>query len=164
MRPRHLAALAALALALVVLLARRDRDHWLFGPFQRAAPLEERVAWEALPGADVDAYEIAHGMDGAIRVRARLPDGTTGIERVEVRFHAPLDGARVDAWAVGDRGWQTLLDGRRVAGDTVAIPVPPGPIDRVELTVHHHLRPLPVVRDVRFGRPPTPAAPAPRLQ
>ena len=48
--------------------------------------------------------------------------------------------------------------GRRTGGDTVSIPIPPVDVDRLQLTVHHHLRPLPVVAEVRLGRTPSVAA------
>jgi hypothetical protein len=164
------AAVAVAALAAVVALPAGCRGRWLLGPFQRRAAAEEPLAWAPLPAATaVDVFESGHGS-----VRFRVPlsatppgDGTAAgavagaLRRVEVRFHDPLDGAAVDAVAVGAPGWLTVVDGKRIGGDTVSVPIPPGDLDRVELTVHHHLRPLPVVREVRLGRLAAIASPAP---
>jgi hypothetical protein len=76
-----------------------------------------------------------------------------------LRFRDPLDGARVDAYANGPRLHETLLR-KRIGGDSVLVPMPPGTVDTVEVRVHRNLRPPPIVRDVVLLTPATPAAAA----
>jgi hypothetical protein len=150
--------LAAIAIVLAGLLAclvsgcERAGPRWLFGPFAHAAPAAETLTWTSQAGDALDVIESQ--LSGAVTYVVALPPNAraTGLRRVELRFHDPLNGARVDAHAIGASGRHPLLDGRRIGGDTVAIPVPPLDLDRLQLTVHHHLRPLPVVAEVRFGR------------
>jgi hypothetical protein len=131
------------------------RDGWLAGPLQRRAPAAGAGALAWTPAPADTAVEVQDDDGGTVRYRMQLPvadGGAAPLRGVELRFHEPLDGARVDAWAVSDRGWLVVLAGRRIGGDTVVVPLPPGGQDRIELAVHHHLRPLPVVRSVRLGR------------
>jgi hypothetical protein len=162
-------AVAAAALAAIAALSAGCGGRWLLGPFQREAAAEEPLSWAPLPAATaVDVVESGHG---SVHLRVPLPPtspatgagaGAGALRRVEVRFHDPLNGALVDAEVVGAPGWLTVVDGKRIGGDTVAVPIPPGDLDRLELTVHHHLRPLPVVREVRLGRATAATAPGPR--
>jgi len=130
------------------------RRGWLFGPLGREPPPVENLAWTEAPA---DALAVTEGEPrGAVSYAVALPPaaGAPPLRRVELRFAQSLDGARVDVQAIGPRGWLTLVDGRRTGGDTVSIPIPPVDADRLQVTVHHHLRPLPVVAEVRFGRAP----------
>jgi hypothetical protein len=75
-----------------------------------------------------------------------------GAQHLRVRFAQSLDGMRVDARAVDPRGRVMLiLDDRRVASDTVMLDWGPVEMERIEVTLHHHLRPRPVVAQWRAG-------------
>jgi hypothetical protein len=93
---------------------------------------------------------------GVIAFRVPLPPGTAGADSLQLRFRESLDGARVEAFADGPQLHVTLLH-KRVGGDTVVVPLPPGPIDSVHVRVHRNLRPPPIVRDVAVLTPATPA-------
>ena len=53
----------------------------------------------------------------------------------------------MDAFVEGPRQRVTVVHGKRVAGDTVAVPLVPGTIDTVDVWVHRRLRSPPIVRD-----------------
>ena len=72
--------------------------------------------------------------------------------RLELRFARPLDSARVDAYATGPHHEVTLVEGARVPGQALAVALPPLALDRIEVVVHHHLRPAPLPPEVRLGQ------------
>jgi hypothetical protein len=114
------------------------------------SPPAARVSWTPLdPGSLEVAEEHA---PRNVRYLVRLPAGS-GWTELELRFRDGLDGARVDATGSGPRQSLTLLEGRRIGGNTVTIHLAPVPLEVVEVVVHRHFRPLPLVAGVRLGRP-----------
>jgi hypothetical protein len=114
---------------------------------------EAALVWTALDAGEVEVFEDrAHGLT---RYRVELPpaERARASGRLSITFQERLDGAKVDAEGVGPRHRLTLLREHRVAGAALAIPLPAARLDRVELLVHHHLRPPPLVASVRLGRP-----------
>jgi len=140
MRPTVIGILAAVGLVAAAVLHGRVR----LDPFARAGaaaagpvtrtPIEAGTVTISEPGFGVIAYRVP------------LP-AATGADNVELRFRDPLDGARVEAFATGP-GLHTTLLHKRIGGDTVAVPMPFGTVDTVEVRVHRNLRPPPIVRDV----------------
>jgi hypothetical protein len=43
-----------------------------------------------------------------------------------------------------------------VRGEVLEVPLPPLTLERIEVVVHHHLRPQPLPPEVRLGRVPSP--------
>jgi hypothetical protein len=89
---------------------------------------------------------------GSGQIRFGIPLGQPGVRRVELRFGGALNGARVDAYASGPRHQLPVMEDRRFRGDTVVVALPELTLDRVEVVVHHHLRPTPLPPGVRLGR------------
>lgn len=144
----------AAALALVLLAGGGCREGWTLGLPGQSPPAAPTLAWTAVEaGALTLVDEQAHR---TVRYRVALSQGGAGAAAVEVRFHRPLDGAKADAFGLGPHGRHTLLHERRVGGDTVVIPVGALPVEAVEVVVHHHLRPPPLLYAARVGRPVTP--------
>jgi hypothetical protein len=143
---------AAVALAAAA-FALHGRFH--FDPLMRAhaAPLGPMMT---TPIA-ADTIGTTEPGFGVMVFRVPLPDGAAGADGLELRFREPLDGARVDAFASGPRLHQMLLR-KRIGGDSVVVPMPPGTVDTIEVRVHRNLRPPPIVRDVALLTPATPAA------
>jgi hypothetical protein len=127
-------------------------------PFARARPAAtgSYVATPIDPGA-VTTTELRPGVVGYV---VPLPPGLIDADRLELRFRAALDGARVEAIGGGPRTHATLLR-QRVGGDSVVVPLAPGRIDAVEVRVHRHLRPTPIVREVVVVAAATSPAPRP---
>ena len=162
-----LASLAMLALATSAGCDGRGAK-WLADRFPHPHPRPVPVlAWQ-----EVDPAALVVNNDAAlhaVRFSVHLPAaaGTTTVPTtpvppavaLEIAFNDPLDGAKVDASATGPHHTVTLLQHKRFAGDTVGSPLPPLPLTDVEVVVHNHLRPPPVIRSVRVGRP-LPVAPA----
>jgi len=151
MRPTVLGVVAAVVLVVAAVLHGRFR----LDPFAhaRAAP---RGAMVATP-IGADTVMTSEPSFGVIAFRVPLPPGTAGADSLQLRFREPLDGARVEAFADGPQLHATLLH-KRAGGDTVVVPLPPGPVDSVHIRVHRNLRPPPIVRDVALLVPATPAA------
>lgn len=139
-------------LAGLALLAAGCHDRWLFAPFDRRAPRPAEVLdWTPLATDSVDLVETRS--PGRVRYRLLLPAGRGARERrLEVRFRERLEGAKVDARGTGPRHALTLLHEKRVGGSTVSIPLPTVALEAVDLLVHHHRRPLPLVAEARVGR------------
>lgn len=91
-----------------------------------------------------------------------LPGMSPKLAAIELGFLDRLDGAKVDASAAGPRQSLRIIEGKRIAGDTVVVPLAPlpSPCTDVELVIHNHLRPAPMLRQIRIGR--TPGAPGAR--
>jgi hypothetical protein len=154
MRLPLLGVAAAVALAAAA-FALPGRFH--FDPLMRARAAL-RGPMVTMPIA-ADAIVTTEPGLGVMAFRVPLPDGTAGADSVTLRFREPLDGARVEAFANGPRLHETLLR-KRIGGDSVVVPMPLGTVDTVEVGVHRHLRPPPIVRDVALLTPATPAAAA----
>ncbi|HMF43055.1 MAG TPA: hypothetical protein VKQ32_20420 [Polyangia bacterium] len=151
MRPTVLGILAAVVLVVAAVL--HGRAH--LDPFAHARTAPRGPLVTTAIGADtVTTTEPSFGV---IAFRVPLPEGTVNADSVELRFREPLDGARVEGFADGPRTHATLLH-KRVGGDTIVVPLPPGPIDSVHVRVHRNLRPPPIVRDVVMLTPATPPA------
>lgn len=153
MRPLLLTLTAAVGLAWsAAILHARLR----FEPFARARPAAAGtlVATSIDPGAVI----TTEPRRGVVDYIVPLPREVVDADRLELRFRAALDGARVEAVGSGPRTRATLLR-QRVGGDTVVVPLVRGRIDAVEVRVHRHLRAPPLVREVVVLAPATsPAA------
>jgi hypothetical protein len=151
MRGSHACVLVGLLLA----PASGCRERWLFHPLQRPAAPATELVWS---GFDPAALEVAEdGRYGTVRYRLRLVTSAAGVpdlQQIELRFREPLEGAKVDARGEGPRQALTLLQGKRIGGDTVRIALAPLELDRLDVVIHHHRRPLPLVQQVRLGRAP----------
>ena len=156
-RGRGLAMLATLAMVSATGCDRHRVAAWLAErlPGQRARP-EPALVWTNVdPAALVITEEPTLR---AVRFSIHLPAiaaaraSASNLAALEIGFRDRLDGAKVDARAAGPRHTVHLLDERRFAGDTVVVPLAPLPLTDVEVVVHNHLRPPPVVRQVRLGR------------
>lgn len=124
----------------------RARLRALLAPPRRPSP----ISWTALDPASLEVAEERGPRN--VRYLVRLP-APAGWSELELRFRQGLDGARVDALGSGPRQSLTLLEGRRVGSDTVTVPLAPVPLEVIEVVVHRHLRPLPLIAGVRLGRP-----------
>jgi hypothetical protein len=156
-----LASLAMLALATCTGCDGRGAK-WLADRFpgQHSRPVPV-LAWQEVdPAALVVNNDAAlHAVRFSVHLPAAAATKLPPAVALDVAFNDPLDGAKVDASATGPLHTVTLLQHKRFAGDTVATPLPPLPLTDVEVVVHNHLRPPPVIRSVRVGRPLA-AAPA----
>jgi hypothetical protein len=143
---------AALGAILLVAFAG-CHERWLLGPFEGRRQAPEALAWSSLDPRDVDIVE--QRSHGSVRYRVHLPGvAHSRALRLELRFREPLAGARVDAHGTGPRHALTLVNRRRVGGDTIAVPLAPLAFERVDVIVHHHLRAVPLVQEVRLGAAP----------
>jgi hypothetical protein len=127
-------------------------------PFARARPAAAGPL-VATP-IDPDTVTTTEPRLGVVGYLVPVPPGVIDADRLELRFRAPLDGARVEAVGGGPRTHATLLR-QRVGGDTVVVPLAPGRIDAVEVRVHRHLRSPPIVREVVVLAAATSPAPRP---
>jgi hypothetical protein len=156
MRPGPVTVAAAAVLAFAVVAGARG---WIrFDPFARARPVAGASVLAA--AIDPDAIAISEPSAGVVEYRVPLPaapGGRSGAS-LELRFRAPLDGAKVGAVGEGPRTRASLLRHKRVGGDTVVVPLGPGRIDVVAVRVHRHLRPPPVLRQVGLFAVSPPAA------
>ena len=114
---------------------------------------------------DADAVTISEPSPWIVRYRVALPPMCAPLAggTLKLRFASPLDGAKVDAFVEGPRQRVTVLHGRRVGGDTVAVPLAPGTLDTVDVWVHRRLRSPPIVRDAVIERPDVEVAGRPPL-
>lgn len=161
-----LAALVILTLATGAGCDAREAAKRLAGklPGTHAAPAPA-LAWQDLEPAAlvVNNDPVLH----AVRFSIHLPASAGPAKpaqpaplALELGFQDPLDGAKVDATASGPLHTITLLDHKRFGGDTVVAPLPPLPLTDIEVIVHNHLRPPPVIRRARVGRPLAATAPS----
>ena len=151
MRPTMLGILAAVGLVAAAVLHGRHR----LDPFAHAHAAPRGPLVTTPVGADT--VTTSEPSFGVIAFRVPLPAGTTDADSIEIHFREPLDGARVEAFADGPQMHATLLH-KRVGGDTIVVPLPPGAIDVVHVRVHRNLRPPPIVRGVAVLTPARPAA------
>ena len=103
---------------------------------------------------DDDAVAISEPSPWIVRYRVSLPPVCTPLAggTLKLRFTARLDGAKVDAFIEGPRQRVAVLHGKRVGGDTIAVPLAPGTLDTVDLWVHGRLRSPPIVHDAVIER------------
>ena len=94
---------------------------------------------------------------GTVSYHVPMPAGLADGDSIELRFRDALDGARVDAEAVGPRSHAKLLH-KRIGGDTVSVPLTPGRTDAVDIRVRHAFRAPPILRTVVVFAPVTPPA------
>lgn len=86
-------------------------------------------------------------------VRHRLGSATFGFSvppsarRIELEFAQPLRGANVDVDAFAAGRTFPLLRDRRVSDTRVTVDWKEADLERIEVTVHQHLRERPVVRN-----------------
>jgi len=84
-------------------------------------------------------------------VEYRLPAGDARVMQVE--FAAALDGARVDVEGETIAGRVPLLAGRRVRDRRVDVEWDRDDLRAVDVIIHRHLRPLPILARWRAGAP-----------
>jgi hypothetical protein len=84
--------------------------------------------------------------------RALAAVGTRFVLLLELHFAGRLEAAPIDVRAYGPGHAVTLTRNLRVRGPLLALPVPALTRDRVEVVVHHHLRPQPFPPDVYLAR------------
>ncbi len=134
-------ALAVLAAgAALVLGGCRARD-WSLA--SRAAAAPSAAASTPIP---LDRIDVTGGA-GAVSyvVHLAAPPSGASTQRLVLRFADPLDGAKVQAFARGPSGAQTLVRDKRVGGTDVEVPLGALRWETVEVVVHHHLRPAGVL-------------------
>ena len=147
--------MTAMATATVVALAAPVAGCWgssEWNPFARQpAPAGPVVATPL----DADAVAISEPSPWIVRYRVTLPPVCAPLAggTLKLRFTARLDGAKVDAFVEGPRQRVAVLHGKRIGGDTVAVPLAPGTLDTVDVWVHRRLRPPPIIRDAVVERP-----------
>jgi hypothetical protein len=106
------------------------------------------LAWTAIPADQVEVSPL----EGSTSFRVTLPPDASPARRIELRFPRPLDAAKVEAVGSGPRHRLTPLHETRVRGNTLAFDTPPLTLDRLDVVVHHHLRPPPLPPEVRIGK------------
>lgn len=107
-----------------------------------------------------DTVVVTHELTEVLRSAHRAAPGRNAFDftlpphstTVTLRFARSLDSAKVDAVVEGPRGRQTLLDGRRVSGASLSLPVSLPDAARAVVTVHHHLRDAPVLESATVER------------
>lgn len=156
--------------ALVMLLAAGSPGGSCFVPSDQTAGWKRVVLPAGAPAlaapADVDQFRSGEpallfeqdasaytGADsehpGRMAYRFRVPRDA---RRLELGFLEDLHGAKVDAVAYAGGRSFPLLDERRLAGTQLALDWTMEGVDHVVVSVHHHLREKPVVREWRVGR------------
>lgn len=112
-----------------------------------AAPAEVgqfRTGEEALRVEETARFE--HSIDARVGRAVVTFEVPHDAQHLRVRFAQSLGGMKVDARAVDAGGRARLIvDGRRVSGDTLMLDWGPVSAERIEVTLHHHLRQRPVV-------------------
>ena len=113
-----------------------------------AAKARPPLAWTEISADDVEVTQLEHSTSYAVR----LPPEASPARRIEVRFPRALEAAKVEALGSGPNHALTRLYETRVRGNTLAFETPPLTLDRLDLVVHHHLRPRPLPPGVRVGK------------
>jgi hypothetical protein len=109
------------------------------------------LTWTTIGADAVEATSLEH----AVRFGFALPPASAHVgppRRIQLCFARPLDSAEVEIFGTGPRHLLTKFDERRVPGTAAAIELPPLTFDRVDVVVHHHLRPVPLPPRVRVGQ------------
>jgi len=143
-------AIALLAGLLAAVTGGCDRH--ALGALQGNGAGAESLAWTRIDPAGVATEEDPSRGIAHFQIDVPAAAGAGPLRQLELRFVQALDGARVDVDAIGARHEVTLLRGKRAGGATIVIPLAPLPLDRIEVTVHHHLRPAPLLQELRLGR------------
>jgi hypothetical protein len=138
---RRASALALLATGAALALGGCRARDWSLAP--RAAAIGAVAASTPIP---LDRVDVTDG-PGSVSYLVHLPAPAAGApaQRLVLRFADPLDGAKVQAFAHGPNGTETLVRDRRVGGTDVAIPLGALRWETVDVVVHHHLRPAGVL-------------------
>jgi hypothetical protein len=106
------------------------------------------LTWTAIPADQVEVTPLEHATSFAVKV----PPGAAPARRIELRFPRSLEAAKVEALGSGPHHRLTPLHATRVRGNTLAFDTPPLTLDRLDVVVHHHLRPPPLPPEVRVGK------------
>ena len=124
----------------------RARD-WTFAPFGAAARHSTTTTGTPIPLSGVDVTESGYG---AVSYVVHLPAPPAGApaQQLVLRFADPLDGTKVQAFARGPTGEQTLVRDKRVGGTDVEIPLGALHWNTVAVVVHHNLRPASILTAV----------------
>ncbi|HEX8819192.1 MAG TPA: hypothetical protein VF794_04650 [Archangium sp.] len=156
--------------AVVMLLAAGTPEDSCFVPSDQTAGWKRVVLPEGAPALcapeDVDQFRSGEpallfqedasaylGADkqhpGLMAYGFRVPRDA---RRLELGFVEALRGAKVDAVAYAGGRAFPLRDEKRLAGAHLSLEWTMADVDRVVVSVHHHLREKPVVRTWRVGR------------
>jgi hypothetical protein len=106
------------------------------------------LTWTAIPADQVEVTSLEHSTSFAVK----LPPSASPARRIELRFPRPLDAAKVEALGSGPNHRLAPLYETRVRGNTLAFDTPALTLDRLDVVVHHHLRPPPLPPEVRVGK------------
>jgi hypothetical protein len=138
-----------LGAALALLAGAGCRKGWCAAACDRTrSPARANLTWTT---ASSDAITIAEEHDGRrVRYGVQLP-AAASLRQVQLRFREGLQGAKVDARGRSLRAEVSLLHDRRFGGNVVTVDLPGVRLEYLAVVVHHHLRPTPILRDVRFG-------------
>ena len=124
----------------------RGRD-WTVARFGAAARHPTATAGTPIPLSGVDITESAFGSVSYL-VHLPAPPADARAEWLVLRFADPLDGAKVQAFAHGSNGQQTLMRDKRPGGAEVEIPLGAIAWETVDVVVHNHLRPARILSAV----------------
>jgi len=111
------------------------------------APASRQLTWITIPPDDVQVTPLGR----RIVFGVQLPPQASPARCIEVRFPRPLEAARVEVLGTGPNHASTRLHQTRVRGNTLVLEIPPLTLIRLDLVVHHHLRPAPLPPSVRVG-------------
>lgn len=106
------------------------------------------LTWTTVGADDVEVVRLEHSS----RFGVSLPPSASPVRRIELRFPRPLEAAKVEALGSGPNHHFTRLKETRVRGNTLAFDLPPLTLQRLDVVVHHHLRPPPLPPEVRVGK------------
>jgi len=106
------------------------------------------VEWTWIAADDV----VVTSRGRTTRFTVSLPRGGSPIRQIEVRFPRDLRAAKVEVLGTGPNHAFTRLHQTRVRGNTLAFETPTLTLLRLDVVVHHHLRPRPLPPEVWVGR------------
>jgi hypothetical protein len=106
------------------------------------------LQWTSIAADDVEVTPLGR----TTRFTVSLPREASPARRIEVRFPRDLQAAKVEVLGTGPNHALTRLHRTRVRGNTLAFETPPLTLLRLDVVVHHHLRPRPLPPEVWVGR------------
>ena len=146
-RTRLRGGLLLVACASILGLTGCHGRNWTTAPFASGSRHPTAGVGTPLPLSGVDITESGSGSVSYVVHLSALPPGAPA-QRLVLRFADPLDGAKVQAFASGANGQQTLMRDKRVSGAEVEIPLGALPWQTVDVVVHNHLRPTGILNEV----------------
>jgi len=113
---------------------------------EQLRPDAPALVWSA-PRSDVPSVPSG---PGSASLSIAVPDD--GAQAMELELAQSIDGARVEIDGERVRADPLPLVRRRVTGNTLHVDWDDPEIERLRVTIHHHLRPAPVVRQARTAQ------------